>query len=121
MKPAQPKTEEPVNPGVIAGDEVFFHAGTEHQSGKVLCCGKHGATIQAGEQQHKVKWDRILGHKKRAKQRYVVIEEGEDGYMIEDANGSRRYLGVANVAKQDPLVTKAFVDGRWITLAKAKS
>ena len=63
----KPKADEEVgpNPAVAIGDEVFFNHPSGPMSGKVVCHGRHGATLKAGDETHKILWKHILGHKKR--------------------------------------------------------
>lgn len=94
-------------PDVIPGDEVFFNHPTGALSGRVTACGAHGATIKCGKIEHKIKWPHILGHKKRQAQGYQIEDSGEDGHIVVDSAGKRRYLAVPNEAHEDPLVVKA--------------
>lgn len=84
-------------------DEVYFHHKGVPKSGKVLCAGKHGCTVDAGGEQHKLKWEHLAGHKKRAPQRYKVVEEGEDGIIVEDGNGLRRLVSIPPEARAEHL------------------
>lgn len=108
-KPSAAEAEEAQQPpDIIAGDEVFFDHPQGPMSGKVICCGEHGATIKCGAGvTHKMKWPHILGLKKRAQQHYNIHDSGEDGHIVKDANGQRRYIAVPNEATEDPLVAKA--------------
>lgn len=85
------------------GDEVYFHKAGQPFSGKVVCAGKHGCTVEHGGKQHKVKWEHVAGHKKRAPQRYTVVEEGEDGIIVQDASGKRRLVSIPPEARQEQL------------------
>ncbi len=92
--PEKPNAEHPRRAGVHAGDELYYrHPRHGAVSGKVLAHGRHGCTLQCGKQRHKVKWDNVLGHKRRSPQDYTVVEEGEDGLVVTDARGRRRYVG----------------------------
>lgn len=84
-------------------DEVYFHHRGVPKSGKVLCAGKHGCTVDAGGEQHKLKWEHLAGHKKRAPQRYTVVEEGEDGLIVQDASGKRRLVSIPPEARAERL------------------
>lgn len=84
-------------------DEVYFHHRGEPKSGKVLCAGKHGCTVDCGGEQHKLKWEHLAGHKKRAPQRYTVVEEGEDGLIVQDASGKRRLVSIPPEARAERL------------------
>lgn len=85
-------------------DEVYFHKGGQPVSGKVLCSGKHGCTVEHDGKQHKVKWEHLAGHKKRAPQRYSVVEEGEDGLIVQDQHGKRRLVSIPPEARAERLV-----------------
>lgn len=99
----KPKAQQAAVPMSYAGDEVFFHKGGGPVSGKVLCVGKHGCTVEHGGQQHKVRHEHIVGHKKRAVQRYHVVEHGEDGLIVADSTGRRRYVGIPPEARGEQL------------------
>jgi hypothetical protein len=96
---------------VVIGDEVFFGHPSGPLAGKVTACGAHGATIKTGDITHKIKWPHILGHKKRSLQAYQMTDTGEDGHIVTDPAGRRRYLAVPNEAHADPLVAKAHSRG----------
>ena len=112
MSAAPPKKKEPEpKPDVMPGDEVYFHHKTGPQSGKVKAVGKHGATIHHKGEHHKVKWEHVLGHKTRKAQAYKVEDEGEDGMIVKDAAGKRRYLAVPPEARTDKMVLTKSIDG----------
>ena len=85
------------------GDDVYFHKAGKPVSGKVLCAGKHGCTVEHEGAQHKLKWENVAGHKKRAPMRYKVVEEGEDGIIVEDDNGNRRLVSIPPEARNERL------------------
>lgn len=85
------------------GDEIFFHHKGQPKSGKVLCVGAHGCTVKSGEEQHKLKWEHIKGHKKRAPQHYKVLEDGEDGMIVQNQHGRRKLLAIPPEAKAEQL------------------
>lgn len=105
-KPAGNAAPEP-KPGVDVGDHVYVHHRGSPCTGRVLSHGAHGVTVHIDGRQHKVKWDKVLGHKRRAVQRYNIVDEGEDGMIVADAAGRRRYIATPNDAKEDPMVAKA--------------
>lgn len=114
--PAQPSGPEPVPlPGVEVDDELYLHHGGHPRSGRVICHGKHGVTCDVDGKPAKVPWDKVLGHKKRVAIHGEVVEQGEDGMIVQDAQGRRRFIGVPNEAKEDPYLAKA-EDGREIIL-----
>jgi len=96
------------SPGVITGDVIFFRhpAGTD-RSGRVRACGKHGVTVHCNGKDHRVKWDGVLGHKRRAEQHYDLAERGEDGHLIKDAAGKHRFIRVPGDALEDQMIAKA--------------
>lgn len=87
-------------------DEVYFHKSGKPVSGKVLSAGKHGCTVEHEGKQHKVKWEHISGHKKRAPQNYKILDHGEDGMIVENQHGERHYLSVPPEAKAERLMLK---------------
>ena len=93
---------------VEVGDHLYVHHKGQPCTGVVCAHGRHGVTVDVDGGRHKVKWDKVLGHKKRAAQRYNVIEQGEDGMLVEDDRGRRRYVATPNESKEDPMVAKAF-------------
>lgn len=88
------KPSAPRRPSVFPGDHIYFEHASGPMSGRVLAHGKHGCTVEADGKRHKVKWENVLGHKKRAPQHVTLIEHGEDGMVVEDASGHRRFIGV---------------------------
>mgnify|MGYP000261116120 FL=1 len=80
------------NPGVKKHDHVYFREGQNVMCGHVRACGEHGATILSDAGTHRVTWDRVIGHKKRAKVDVTVVDQGEDGAIVEDAEGRRFFL-----------------------------
>lgn len=85
------------------GDEVFFHHRGAPCVGKVLAAGRHGCTLEHEGKQHKVKWENIAGHKSRVPQQYRVLHEGDDGLIVENQHGKRRFLGIPPEAKAEVL------------------
>jgi hypothetical protein len=118
MKP-QAKEKPVQNPGVDVGDEVYINHVKGPCAGKVVAHGEHGATVEVDGKRHKVGWKHLLGAKKRAAQHYNVIDEGEDGMIVEDAAGMRRYITVAPEAREDKMIVKAFGGNRLVLFAKA--
>lgn len=109
MKPKLQKIQEPQPRGdVELGDHLYVHHKGQPCTGIVRAHGRHGCTVEIDGQHHKVKWVKVLGHKKRAPLRYDVLEHGEDGMLVQDASGRRRYVAIPNETKDDPMVAKAF-------------
>lgn len=104
---------------VAVGDEVYFHHSSGPGTGRVVSHGKHGCTVDAGGVTHRIKWDRLLGHKKRAAQRFNVVDEGEDGMIVEDASGKRRYLHIPPDSREDKMVMKSDGGNRIALFMKA--
>lgn len=86
------------------GDEVFFHHNGQPKSGKVVAAGKHGCHVdeECGAR-HKLKWNQVAGHKKRAPQTYKVQEEGEDGVIVANSSGRRRLVRIPPEARAEQL------------------
>lgn len=99
------------------GDSVYFqdtHGQAQH--GTVAGVGKHGATIDVqGDDgkavEHKVHHHRIIGHRKRAERKLVIIDRGEDGGIAVDESGKRVFLhgdlGELQEQKPEQELTKA--------------
>lgn len=85
------------------GDEVYFHHKGVPKAGKVLCTGVHGCTVEHEGEKHKLKWEHLAGHKSRAPQDYKVIDHGEDGLIVENQHGKRRFLGIPPEAREEQL------------------
>ena len=93
------------------GDVVYFHKSGAPVSGKVLSAGKHGCTVEHDGQQHKVKWEHVSGHKSRAPQKYAVIDHGEDGMIVQNQHGHRRFLAIPQEGRSEHLaLAKATTD-----------
>lgn len=109
MRPNQiSQQEREPNPGVDVGDHIYVQHRGQHCVGVVCAHGKHGATVEIDGKHHKIKWKGVLGHKKRAQANYNVVDEGEDGMLVEDAHGKRKFIATPNDAKEDPMVAKSF-------------
>jgi len=70
---------------------------------------------------HRVKWEHVLGHKLRKSQKYNVLEEGEDGLIVQDEDGQRRYITVPQEARGEKMVLGKSFDaegGRLIIFTK---
>lgn len=91
------------------GDEIYFHAGGKPTSGKIVCHGKHGATVKDDTgTHHKVKWEGVLGHKTRITPAMNVVDQGVDGAIVEDENGRRGYVhGFQPEAPEEPAPTQS--------------
>lgn len=83
--------------GVVVGDHVYFHH-EEHGplSGEVAAFGKHGCTVRHEKGDggmFRVPWEHMLGHKARKPQRYMVVDEGEDGMIAQGEDGKPVFIG----------------------------
>lgn len=119
-QPAQKpgKVEPEPKPDVEYGDHVYVNHGGQPCVACVVATGKHGITAQIGAERHPIKWDKVLAHKKRAAIRGEVIDQGEDGMIIRDQRGMKRFIGVPEEAKEDPLMIKAFENRPVLLLVK---
>lgn len=107
FKPQARKKELEPRGDVELGDEIYIHHQGQPCTGVVRSHGRHGVTVDVAGGRHKVKWDNVLGHKRRAAQKYNVVDHGEDGMLVEDPGGKRRFIAVPNEAKEDPMVVKS--------------
>lgn len=92
-KPAKPK--QTPRPGVEPGDEVFFHHEGQPTSGRVVCHGAHGCTIDHSGEKRRVYWSDVLGHKRRAQKQFEVLDRGDDGAIVRDKSGKARFVAGA--------------------------
>jgi len=106
--PPKPRKEPEPKPGVEVGDHLYVHHQGQPCTGMVKAHGRHGVTVEVDGKHHKVPWDKVLGHKKRAIQKYAVVDRGEDGMLVEDGQGRRRFLATPNESKEDPMVAKSY-------------
>ena len=90
--------------GVAPRDEVFFHLGDEPCAGRVLGVGKHGITVHHEGRRRKVRWESVLGHKRRAQPGMTVVDVGEDGAIMKGAD--RKHVFVRGY-KVDPAGERA--------------
>lgn len=90
MKPKRQK--QTPRPGVEPGDDVFFHHEGQPTSGRVVCHGAHGCTIDHGGEKRRVYWSDVLGHKARAQKQFEVLDRGDDGVIVRDQSGKRRFV-----------------------------
>lgn len=108
--PATPKPKQQASQrrhDVIAGDEVYIHHSRGPFTARVLSNGEHGCTVETNGKRHKVPWQSLLGHKRRARQEYSVVDEGEDGMLVQDRHGKRQYLAVPPEAREEKMMVKS--------------
>lgn len=79
-------------PDVERHDEVYFRHRSGPKVGRVLARGAHGCTIESDGGRHKVRWDGFLGHKVRVRSDAKVVDQGEDGLLVEAPSGHRRFV-----------------------------
>ena len=90
------KPQQTPIPGIEPDDHVFFrHDAKGVASGRVVCHGKHGCTIDHEGKHHRVYWSNVLGHKERKERSFNVVEHGEAGAIVEDEKGKRRFVSGA--------------------------
>ncbi|HET7675398.1 MAG TPA: zeta toxin family protein [Gammaproteobacteria bacterium] len=78
--------------GVHKGDHIYFQAADGPLAGQVKAVGEHGCTVCCDGRNHLVKWRHVLGHKQRMQHAVRIVDQGEDGALVEDEDGRRRYL-----------------------------
>lgn len=117
------KRQSLAKPGIEVGDQIYFECKTGPRAGRVCSKGKHGCVIDCDGERHNVRWGSILGHKQRSAQRFTILDEGEDGVIVEDASGQRRYLSIppnTGGDEDDFQMSKSFnLGGRVVMLLKA--
>lgn len=120
FKPAKPQKAPEPRGDVEVGDHLYVHHGGQPCTGRVVCHGAHGVTVEVDGKQQRVKWDKVLGHKQRLPQRYSIVDHGEDGMLVEDGNGRRRYIATPNESKEDPMVAKSLSRRPVLLFTKAE-
>lgn len=117
--PKPPKDPEPRG-DVEVGDHLYVHHGGQPCTGVVRAHGRHGVTVEIEGKHQRVKWDKVLGHKRRLPKNYEVLDHGEDGMLVRcTKTGQRRFVAVPNDSKEDPMVAKAFGRQRAVLFMKA--
>lgn len=107
-----PKAPKPADrPHLERGDEIYFQHKGEPYLGKVLSHGEHGCTVELnGGGRHKVRWEGVVGHKRRMQPELSIVDQGEDGFVARDQRSGRlRYIA-------DPLDE---AEGEADTMAKS--
>lgn len=113
VKPQQPKAQEPQpRPGVEVGDELYVHHDGQPCTCRVVAHGKHGVTGEIDGAHHPIKWQHVMGHKRRVAIKGAVVDRGEDGMLLQDDKGRRRYVAVPQEANEDPYVIAKSIDPR---------
>ena len=76
------------------GDEVYYrHPAYQVTHGKVIAHGQHGATCRHEDgETHQVRWEDLLGHRKRRERAFSLVDQGEDGAILADERGQRHFL-----------------------------
>ena len=120
FKPQKPAKAPEPRGDVEIGDHLYVHHGGQPCTGRVICHGAHGVTVEVDGKHQRVKWDKVLGHKQRVPQRYSIVDHGEDGMLVEDAKGRRRYIGTPNESKEDPMVAKSLSRRPVLLFTKAE-
>jgi predicted kinase len=109
-KPSKPKANEAPAPDVERGDHIFFRTPKGPATGKVLARGKHGVTLDHEGKRRTVRWDDIHGHKSKVQSSVRVVDQGEDGLIVEDEGGQRRFVrDPLNPTPEDPHMAKSLM------------
>lgn len=86
------KDEEDVAPTAERGDSVYFRHKSGPCSGAVAASGRTGCIVDCEHGRNKVRWEHYLGHKARIQPNYRVVDDGDDGLIVQDGDGRRRYV-----------------------------
>lgn len=105
----------------VIGDEIFFHHLDAPCCGKVLSVGKHGVTVDHEGKNHRIEWHRVIGHKKRATQKLRILHEGEDGVIVEDQSGKKRFMHMSSEARESQRMVKSGGERRIVLFMKSDS
>ncbi len=74
------------------GDSIYFQTAQGPKSGCVRAIGRHGATVECDGKHHKVRHEHVLGVKQRLERKFKMVDQGEEGSLVEDEAGSRSYI-----------------------------
>ncbi|WP_164868078.1 zeta toxin family protein [Rhodovarius crocodyli] len=79
---------------VEVGDEVYAHHPERGPMAvRVLAHGRDGFTGEAADgKRHPLRWNAMLGHKSRVAMNFDVIDKGQEGSIVQDDKGRRRFL-----------------------------
>lgn len=77
---------------VRRGDVLYVSGESGPACGEVLCHGRDGVTVRIDGKHHQVRWKSVLGHKQRIETHANVVDRGDDGAIVEDEEGVRRYI-----------------------------
>lgn len=92
------QAEEMPHRALYAGDSIYFSDSSgQAQHGMVAAVGKHGAQVDVQDDAgktttHNVRHSAIVGHRKRAERKLVILDRGEDGSIAIDEQGKRVFL-----------------------------
>lgn len=92
-KPAtDKKLEAAAPPDCERHDEVYFRHATGPKMGRVLSRGEHGCWVECDGVRHQMRWADYHGHKTRVRPEVKVVDQGDDGMLVEDRAGNRRFV-----------------------------
>ena len=74
------------------GDTLYIKDKTGPTTGRVVCCGKHGVTVDCDGKRRKIRWSGVLGRKEVVNSQAKVVDQGVDGAIVEDGDGRRSYV-----------------------------
>ena len=77
---------------VRRGDVLYVSGESGPVCGDVLCHGRDGVTVRIDGKPIRVRWHAVLGHKQRIETHANVVDRGDDGAIVEDDEGVRRYI-----------------------------
>jgi hypothetical protein len=82
------KDDKAPRPMVSHDDHIYFSTDKGAHHGKVISIGNDGCRCEdEANEQHEVTWDKVLGHRKRADKKLVIVDKGEDGFIAKDESG----------------------------------
>jgi len=77
---------------VRVGDSLYFTGPGGVRYGRLLAHGKHGAILDIDGTHTPVRWEHILGHRERAAYNARIVDQGEDGAIVEDESGEKAFV-----------------------------
>lgn len=95
VKELKPAAGPENRPSVTVGDSIYYaHPEKGHAThGVVAAIGRDGVLCDGdGDEEHRVTWDKYLGHRKRADRRLHIVDRGEDGFIAQDEAGKHVFV-----------------------------
>jgi predicted ABC-type ATPase len=108
-----------ISAGTEIGDDIYFQHASGPACGPVRAKGQHGVTVHHAGKHHQVKWEHVLGHKKRAAIKYDIVDEGEDGLIVAGQDGAKKFMKIPPEARLGDMVLEKSIGGDRVVMLKS--